>query len=113
MATGAIRAFYRNHGGDVRFIESSDSEQLRQALADQDGLLWVDLLIAAEEDGRVLEDVFRFHPLTIEDSVTPRVDPAKIDDHGDYLFIVVQALTGYTPDEELQAVEADFYLGPN
>jgi len=111
--TGALRAFYRNGDGEVRFFDTYDPERLNQALADRQGLLWLDLLVASEDDGQVLADVFRFHPLTIEDSVTPRVDPAKVDDHGDYLFIVVQALTGYTLHEELESVEVDFYLGPN
>jgi hypothetical protein len=61
----------------------------------------------------MLDTVFGFHPLTIEDSITPRVDPAKIDDYGSYLFIVVQALNRYQRGEELASSEVDFYLGPN
>ncbi|MDO8611791.1 MAG: magnesium/cobalt transporter CorA, partial [Dehalococcoidia bacterium] len=69
--------------------------------------------IHGEADVAVLRDVFHFHPLTIEDCVSPHVDPAKIDDHGDYLFVVVQALDEYHPDAEIRSIEVDFYLGPN
>ncbi len=57
-----------------------------------------------------MEDI---HALTIEDCLSPHVDPAKIDDHGDYIFVVVQALGEYRPERELEPLEVDFYLGPN
>jgi len=107
----ALTAFYRSADGAV--ADASSPEGLRTALADPNGLLWADLHIQAEADGALLRDVFRFHPLTVEDCLSPHVDPAKIDDHGDYLFIVVQALRQYQPDRELEPMEVDFYLGPN
>jgi len=106
-----LRAFYRSGEGAV--TRPADDEALRAALADASGVLWVDLVIRSEADARVLSDVFRFHPLTIEDCVSPHVDPAKIDDHGEYLFIVVQALDVAAPDGLLRASEVQFYLGPN
>jgi len=106
-----LTAFYRF--GDGVVVDASQPEVLRAALADPNGLLWADLHISPEADGSILRDVFHFHPLTIEDCLSPHVDPAKIDDHGDYLFIVVQALRDYQPDQELETVEVDFYLGPN
>jgi magnesium transporter len=108
---GGLRAFYR--AGDGRVTRPVDDEQLRSALADASGVLWLDVAVSGEEDVRVLRDVFAFHHLTIEDCLSPHVDPAKIDDHGEYLFIVVQALGEYKEASELAALEVDFYLGPN
>jgi magnesium transporter len=107
----ALTAFYRSADGTLS--RPADADALRAALADSTGLLWVDLLLASPADADVLRDVFRFHPLTVEDCLSPRVDPAKIDDHGDYLFVVVQALGDYHPAQELTALEVDFYLGSN
>lgn len=76
-------------------------------------MLWLDLALKSPADGAVLSEVFGFHPLTIEDTVEPRVDPPKVEDHGEYLFLVLQALTQYTAGAEIEAVEVDFYLGPN
>ena len=109
--SGQLAGLYRSADGAI--VQVSDASLLPTAMADEKGLLWIDLLIRSDADAAVLEDVFHFHPLTIEDSTSHRVDPAKVDDHGDYLFIVVQALTDYTPDLELEAVEVDFYLGRN
>jgi magnesium transporter len=111
MSGGHVLAFCRSADGHIS--ETSDPETVRRALAVKDGLVWVDILIGNEADAAILQDVFAFHPLTIEDCVSPRLDPAKIDDHGDYLFIVVQALLPYVPGRELEATEVDFYLGPN
>jgi magnesium transporter len=102
-----------HRSGDGRITWTEDDGNLREALADKDGLVWLDLTVREEEDASVLRDVFAFHELTIEDCVSPRVDPARIDDYGEYLFIIVQAITGYEPDKELEPVEVDFYLGPN
>jgi magnesium transporter len=108
---GQVRALYRSADGALS--EGHDPQFVAGALAQNDGLLWVDLLVTAEEDGEFLAETFAFHPLTIEDSVTARVDPAKIDDYGEYIFIVVQALKRYERGEELKSSEVDFYLGPN
>lgn len=110
---GRPTGFYRAPDGRVVDLDAPGFAQIREMLADKDGLLWLDLLIRSEEDGRLLSEVFNFHPLTIEDCVSPRIDPAKIDEHGDYIFVVVQALEEYVPNEELEQVEVDFYLGPN
>jgi len=109
----SLTAFYRPGDGAARAVETSDPETLRTALADAGGLLWVDLAIGSPADAAPLRDVFGFHQLTIEDCISPHVDPAKIDDHGDYIFVVVQSLDGYDPARELGSLEVDFYLGPN
>jgi magnesium transporter len=102
---------YRSRDGRITWAD--DDETLRKALADTDGLVWLDLTIRSDEDASVLRDVFRFHELTIEDCVSTLVDPARIDDYGDYLFIIAQAITGYEPDQEIEPIEVDFYLGHN
>ena len=41
------------------------------------------------------------------------MDAAKIDDHGDYIFVIVQALPAYAAGQDMEPLEVDFYLGPN
>ena len=84
-----LSGYHRRASGELMPI--ADGEAVRQALADAQGLLWLDLE-APSEEAHVLADVFGFHPLTIEDCLSPRIDPAKIDDHGEYLFVVVQGI---------------------
>jgi magnesium transporter len=108
-----IAGFYRASDGSVTAIQAEDDDLLRRALADKYGVLWIDLVTTDDSKARVLRDVFGFHPLTIEDAVSPHVDPAKIDEFAGYVFIVVQAVGNYRQDTELTAIEVDFYLGPN
>ena len=57
---------------------------------------WVDLHRPTEEDFAVLRDVFRFHPLALEDSEHFRQRP-KLEDYDDFVFLVVY---GAVPDED-------------
>lgn len=109
--TASAHIFYRDKKGEVS--ETTDVDLLRHALEDEEGVLWIDLQVRREQDAALLSDVFGFHPLTIEDVVSPRVDPAKIDDHDDYIFIVTQSLGPYEAGRELKAHEVQFYLGSN
>jgi len=108
-----ISGYYRSGDGTVTVIDREDDALFHRALADADGALWIDLATTEMSRTRILEGIFQFHPLTIEDAISPQVDPAKIDPFDDYIFIVVQAFSPYVDGQELAAVEVDFYLGPN
>jgi magnesium transporter len=57
---------------------------------------WLDVHRPTEEDFAVLRDVFRFHPLALEDS-EHFGQRAKLDDYDDFVFLVVY---GAVPDED-------------
>jgi magnesium transporter len=57
----------------------------------------------------VLEGVFHFHPLAIEDCVTPSSLP-KIEDYEDYLFMVTHAVD-FTRTDKFATTELDLFLG--
>lgn len=104
--------FFRSAAGEVSPLPPDDVA-IRRALAEPNGLVWIDLVIDDPNDTHILDEVFQFHPLAVEDVRNDRLDPAKVDDHGSYIFIVVQALTGYQPDKEISVMEVDFFLGAN
>src|SRR5258706_4893123 len=90
-------------------------------LNDTNLFLWVDLeKPTAEERKSVLEDVFHFHPLSIEDCVTvspsPKVEeyPPKEDDKfTPYLFMVIHAVDYSRKDGVFATSELNFFLGKN
>ncbi|MBE2212741.1 MAG: magnesium/cobalt transporter CorA [Opitutaceae bacterium] len=85
-------------------------EALRIVRADKGLHLWVDLENPTDEEiKQVLEGVFGFHPLAIEDCVTPSSLP-KIEDYEDYLFIVTHAVD-FTRTEKFNTTELDLFLG--
>ena len=66
-----------------------------------------------ESGERILRDVFGFHQLTIDDCYNTLIDPPKVDDYGDYLFVIVHNVTYDRATEELFTNELDLYIGPN
>ncbi|MHB1560431.1 MAG: magnesium/cobalt transporter CorA [Isosphaeraceae bacterium] len=91
-------------------------DRIAEALADAEGLLWLDL--QAEEDAAVheveavLRDVFGFHPLAVEDALQEANVP-KVDDWGDYLYLVFRLPHIEGDSDELTLQEFDAFLGPN
>ena len=92
-----------------------------EILADTNLFLWVDLENPAESEWReVLEKIFRFHPLSVEDCVKPSPSP-KVEEYspkeGDlftpYLFMVIHAVDYSRKDGCFGTSELDFFLGKN
>ncbi len=88
-------------------------------LADTQLFLWVDLQDPSPEEVRmVLQDVFKFHPLSIEDCInessTPKVEeylPKDEDLFSPYLFLVIHAVDYSRKDGVFATSELNFFLG--
>src|SRR5512140_3303656 len=72
-------------------------DQLQQGLSDEeiataardDAPIWVDIDSTKDEQWALLASVFHFHPLAVEDTRSPQ-GRVKIEEYGDYLFVVVR-----------------------
>ena len=60
----------------------------------------------------LLEEVFRFHPLAIEDAFTPE-GRVKLEEYDDYLFIVLHFPVFDSSVGRLNAGELDIFIGPD
>ena len=89
----------------------ANQDDLPRLLAIPGGLVWADLEEPTEDEVRVLSDVFRFHPLTIDDCLNTYVDPPKVDDYGDYLFLITQGLDFRASTTTIVTTELDLYIG--
>jgi magnesium transporter len=91
---------------------------LREILAclpDSDGRLWVDIDSTSRQQIALLEKVFKFHPLAIEDVLNPASRP-KVEPYDGYLFITLRVVrfVEHTEDPyDLETVNLYFFLGPN
>jgi magnesium transporter len=107
-----IRSIFCPKDAPRQFNLSPD--QMAQALQNPEGLLWVSLEQPTEEEIRVvLQDVFHFHPLAIEDCISDDYQAPKVDVFGKYLFIIVHALQPDFPLDHLDTVELNCFLGQN
>ena len=90
-------------------------------LKDTNLFLWVDLENPTPEEIKfILDNVFHFHPLSIEDCVavshSPKVEeyqPQEDDLFAPYLFMVIHAVDYSRQDGVFATKELDFFLGKN
>ncbi len=87
-----------------------DLDALRLVRGDPGLHVWVDLDCPTDaEVKQVLEGVFSFHPLAIEDCIMVSQLP-KIEDYEDYLFMVIHAVS-FKRKDQFQTTELDLFLG--
>ena len=88
-------------------IHDRGSEQMHlnrenvEKLLAGDSFFWLDIDQPDSDDYAILSDVFKFHPLAVEDS-EKFGQRAKIDDYDDYVFLVVY---GAVPEDDDHLVE--------
>jgi magnesium transporter len=107
-----ITSFHRSTDGDIR--RDLSPEEMARALEMPGDLLWVDLERPEPEQARsLLDGVFSFHHLAVDDCLNRHIDTPKIDDYGGYLFVIVQGIHFHARSERLEITELDLFLGPN
>ncbi|HEY6805518.1 MAG TPA: magnesium/cobalt transporter CorA [Pyrinomonadaceae bacterium] len=89
-----------------------DVNLIPQLLHDDSLIFWVDFEAPTEADDHVLLDVFKFHPLTVEDCRANRHHP-KVEEFPDYLYFIVHAIRKDSSPDRFNTVELDGFLGKN
>jgi magnesium transporter len=105
----------RLHSKDI------DTFLMPTLLADTNLFLWVDLEKTTPEESKLLlENVFHFHPLSIDDCVqassSPKVEefsPKEEDMFNPYLFMVIHAVDYSRANGVFATSELNFFLGKN
>ena len=107
-----IRSLYLTKDGILH--EDLSMMDIAFALQDRDGVLWADFeSTPPEEDEPILRKTFGFHPLAIDDALQESHVP-KIDDWGEYLYIVLHAVAlGEGESVSVTTLELDVFVGEN
>jgi magnesium transporter len=103
--------------GDGQLSTASDPDTLRKALEDTKAVFWLDMNEPTDEEYGLLDDVFGFHPLAIEDTIAYNQRP-KIEQYnhtGDtcregYFYMVIHGPDLETFKEKLQTKELDMFV---
>jgi magnesium transporter len=107
------RSFYQEQSGVVS--RDLSLKELSSCVKDGRGPLWVDIDTTVRQQLALLEKVFGFHPLAIEDVMNPS-SRAKVEAYDGYLFIILRAvrLDHETPDPyDLETENVHFFIGAN
>jgi magnesium transporter len=83
------RSFYLDAEGRVH--RDLHPREIIEAVRRGEGVLWVDVDASNRHQHALLEKVFRFHPLAIEDTLNP-VSRVKVEEFSDHMFVVVRAV---------------------
>jgi magnesium transporter len=90
-------------------------DEITRALASGEGTLWVDVDTRSNEQVALLKDVFHFHPLAIEEAVSPE-SRVKLEEFDRYVLLIVRTIAFCeTTDDpyDLDTVNISFFLGKN
>jgi magnesium transporter len=104
---------YCDPSGDA--ITGLSDEQIRERLASGVGTLWVDIDNRDAAQVRLLSEVFRFHPLAIEDSLNPN-SRVKFEEYKGFVILIVRtvAFVEHTEDPyDIETVNFTCFLGQN
>jgi magnesium transporter len=109
----AMWSCYHESAGQIRTDLSVD--QIRAALANGKGTLWVDIDMRKPDEVALLSDVFRFHPLAIEDSLNPE-SRVKIEEYSGFLILIVRTIAFQEKTDDpydIETVNLTCFLGSN
>ncbi len=92
----------------TKLTSTTSLEDIRSALAAKKPI-WIELERHTPDADKLLADVLKLHPLTIEDVWGPRGQP-KIDDFDEYLYVILHGV-GSKKRDKLELVEIDVVIG--
>lgn len=102
-------SIYVHRDGDTTRAERVEPEWLSPT---SPITLWVDLAAATAHEGRILAEVFRFHPLSVEDALSAIHHP-KIESYPGYLYLILHGIADPGSGHEFATRDVDFFLGRN
>lgn len=106
-----VRIIFR--GADGHTACDVPIEQLPQLVHSDHGALWVDMQAPSNEEYRlILERIFHFHPLAIEDAIND-IHLPKLDDYGTYIYLVFHTVALGEEPMDIDTEEVDVFLGAN
>jgi magnesium transporter len=89
--------------------------ELAQVVRERSGQLWVDIDVGNRYQVALLEKIWSFHPLTIEDTLNP-LSRVKVEEYPGFLFTIIRGVRFYKETEDPYDIETYnlcCYLGPN
>jgi magnesium transporter len=106
-----LRTLYRHRSGTI--LLNLPVDQLAAAAKESQARLWIDLTTPTREESLlVLETIYHFHPLAVEDAVKD-VHVPKLDDYGSYLYLVFHTVGLGDTHMDIHTDELDVFLGAN
>ena len=82
------------------YLDSSENQksdinrdEIESAYQSGQGLLWIDIEGDEQEDISLMSSIFGFHKLSIDDCLGERINPPKVDEFENHIFLFFTVLT--------------------
>jgi magnesium transporter len=105
--------FYADADGRLR--RDLSLSELTDVIRSGSGQLWVDMRVSSRQCIAMLDNVFAFHPLAVEDALNP-VSRVKVDEYPGFLFAIVRGVRfqeNTNDPYDIETFNMSFFLGPN
>jgi len=112
VPAGPVMYYVDDSGQPRRDLTLAD---LADVVRRKSGRLWVDVRATDRQCVALLENVFGFHPLAIEDALNPS-SRVKVDEYPGFLFAIIRGVRFHEGTEDpydLETFNISFFLGPN
>jgi len=103
--------------GDGKTSRGTDEATLIRAMRDQKAVFWLDMSKPTDEELYLLDEVFGFHPLAIEDSIQysqrPKIEPYRHTGevcNESYFYMVIHGPDLETFRDQLRTKEIDMFV---
>jgi magnesium transporter len=94
-------------------VRERAAEELPALLSQPAARVWVDMTPPiGDAEQAIVRDVFKFHPIAIEDCFASRAHP-KVDEYDGYIYIITHGLSAGATADSAEPVELDAFLGAN
>ncbi len=106
-----VRAYYKDQ--DENILINIDREKIETAHKSGEGLLWIDIEGDDKDDISLMSDIFHFHQLAIDDCLGERINPPKVDEFGDYIFVILHGINYSIESDIVDTSQLELFIGPN
>ncbi|MGH7664671.1 MAG: magnesium/cobalt transporter CorA [Gemmatimonadaceae bacterium] len=107
------RSFHKGSDGSLKCAIAP--REIAEAVRSGTGELWVDIDSTNRHQIALLEKVFAFHPLAIEDTLNPN-SRVKLEEYEGYIFLIIRGVRFLEETEDpydLDTFNICFFLGEN
>src|SRR5215510_3755707 len=104
-----MRSVLVHQGNETRWAETVDPAWLAPGAPQT---VWVNIDSPTEGDRPLLEDVFHFHELAVEDALAAKHHP-KIESYDGFLYLILHEIVPFEDVRGAKTEDIDFFLTRN
>ncbi len=107
----AVKAYHMGSDGILKI--DIQRNEIESACTSGQGLLWVDIEGDDPEDISLMSDVFHFHRLAIDDCLGERINPPKVDEFENHIFIILHGVNHTIDSDIVETTQLELFIGSN